>query len=68
MILCRFGGVSWPLLPKMGSDRFEILASNAIPFSQSYMLQYEGMVEIQSKQRFFRPIFRGFWFAPSYAL
>ena len=40
----------------MGSDRLEILASKSIPLSQSYILQfllyYQEMMEIQSKNRF----------------
>ena len=56
MILGWFWDVSWPQLPKMGSDTFEILTSNAIPLIQAYMLQllfyYQEMVEIQSKNRF----------------
>ena len=43
----------------MGSDMFKISTSNAIPWSQSYMLEsllyYQEIVEIQSKNLFLGP-------------
>ena len=52
----------------MGSDKFQILTSNAIPWSQSFMLEllqyYQEIVEIQSKKRFLGAFLGVFGFHP----